>query len=64
LAFVNLQLEGNSQIDLKFKESAVYWRVRKIAKSDYKLRYVCVSIRPSAWNNSDPTGQIFMKSNI
>jgi hypothetical protein len=25
---------------------------------------VCPSVRLSAWNNSDPTGQIFMKINI
>jgi len=25
---------------------------------------VCLSIRPSAWNNSAPTGQIFMKIDI
>ena len=35
----------------------IFRRVRKIAKSDCKLRY----IRPSAWNNSTPTGRIFMK---
>ena len=32
-------------IDLKFENSTVYWRVRKIAKSDYKLRHVCLSVR-------------------
>jgi len=29
---------------------------RKIAKSDYQLRHVCLSVRPPAWNNSVPTG--------
>jgi hypothetical protein len=35
----------------------VFWRFRRIAKSDYSLRYIC----PSAWNNSAPTERIFMK---
>ena len=29
--------------------------------TDYLLRYVCRSVRVSAWNNSVPTGRIFMK---
>jgi len=47
-------------IDLTFENNTVYWRVRKIAKSDYKLRHVC----PSAWNSSVPTGRVFIKFNI
>jgi hypothetical protein len=35
-------------------------RVRKIAKSDSFVTSVC----PSAWNNSAPTGRIFMKFDI
>ena len=35
-------------------------RVRKIAKSDYKLRHACLS----AWNNSAPTGRIFLEFDI
>ena len=37
-----------------------FWRVRRIAKSDYLLRRVC----PSAWSNSAPNGRIFMKFDI
>jgi len=38
--------------------SATSWTIsRNISKSDYQLRHVC----PSAWNNSAPTGRIFMK---
>jgi hypothetical protein len=37
--------------------SCIFRCVRKIAKSDYQLRH----IRPSAWNNSTPTGRILMK---
>jgi hypothetical protein len=33
---------------------------RKIAKRDYDFRRVCLS----AWNNSAPTGRIFMKFDI
>jgi hypothetical protein len=39
-------------------------RVRKIAKSDYYLRHVRLSVRLSAWNNSAPTGRILMKLDI
>ena len=39
-------------------------RVRKIAKSDYQLRHVCLSAWPSPWNNPSPTGRICMKFGI
>jgi len=39
----------------------IFRRVRKIAKSDCLLRHVCPPVRPSSWNNSAPTGRIFMK---
>ena len=43
-------------------------RFRKIAKSDSYLRHFCLSIcpsvRPSALNNSAPTGQNFMKFDL
>jgi hypothetical protein len=38
--------------------------VRKIGKSDCWLRHVCPSVRLSTWNNSAPTGRIFMKIEI
>jgi hypothetical protein len=45
------------------------WRVRKVSKSDYWLRHVCLSfcpsvrpsIHPSAWNNAASSQRIFMK---
>jgi len=36
----------------------------KFANSDYYLRRVCPCVRLSAWNNSAPTGWIFMKFDI
>jgi hypothetical protein len=30
----------------------------------YQLRHVYLSVRPSAWNNSTPTGRIFVKFDI
>jgi hypothetical protein len=39
-------------------------RVRKIAKSDYSLRNVCLSVRPSTWNKSAPTERTIMKFHI
>jgi hypothetical protein len=35
-------------------------RVREIAKSDNSF----ISVRPPAWNNSAPTGRIFMRFDI
>ena len=35
----------------------IFRRVRKMSKTGCYLRHVC----PSAWNNSAPTGRIFMK---
>jgi len=40
---------------IKSAESLIFRGVRKIAKSDYQL------LRPSAWNTSASTGQIFKK---
>jgi len=39
----------------------VFWHVCKITNSDNELRHFCLSVCPPAWNNSAPTGQIFMK---
>jgi hypothetical protein len=53
---------------LEYLPSVFFRCVRKIAKSDYSFRHVCPSNRPSvrlsAWNNSVPSGRIFMKSDI
>ena len=44
--------------------STLFWRVRSDAKSDYYLRYICLSVclsaSPFAWNNSPPTGRILV----
>ena len=37
--------------------TAIFGGVRKTAKRDCWRRHVC----PSAWNNSAPTGRIFLK---
>ena len=36
-------------------------RVRKISKSDYYFRRVCLSVCPSAWNKWALTGLFFMQ---
>jgi hypothetical protein len=41
--------------------SQVYKRVRKFAEATISF---VVSVRSFAWNNSPPTGQIFMKFDI
>jgi hypothetical protein len=43
---------------------SLFRRVRKIAKNDYKLRLLCLSVCLSAWNNSASTGRIFMEIDI
>jgi len=43
---------------------ALFRRVRKIAKSDFTFMCVCLSVRTYVvWNNSAPTGHIFIKFN-
>jgi len=37
---------------------------REIAKSDYELRHVCLSVHPFTWTNSAPTGRIFRDFDI
>jgi hypothetical protein len=41
------------------------FNVHTIAKSNYQLHhvclYICLSVCPSTWNNSAPTGWIFIK---
>jgi len=41
-----------------------FGRVRKTAKSDYKLRHVSLSFCLTAWNISAPTERIFKNSDI
>jgi hypothetical protein len=41
-----------------------FLRVRKIAKSDYSLRHVYLSARPTAWTTLLRTARIFMVSEI
>ena len=45
---------------LTSKYAVISGRVRKILQSDSFV----MSVRPSAWNNSAPTGRIFMKFDI
>jgi hypothetical protein len=52
------------QIKDKSINCCVLRRFPKIAKSDYYLRHVCLSVCLSACNNSAPTGRILMKSDI
>ena len=42
-------------------ECRIFRRVRRIVKGDYWFRHVCLSARPSARNNSAPSGRISMK---
>ena len=43
--------------------SPIFRHVPKISKK-LLLASSCVSVRPSAWNNSAPTGRAFMKIDI
>ena len=46
-----------------FPQCRQFERIRKIAKSSYCLRCLCLSLRLRG-NNSAPTGQVFMKLDI
>jgi hypothetical protein len=43
------------------RSGTVFRRVRKITKNDYWLRRFSLSVCPSEWNNSPPSGRISMK---
>ena len=66
--FYGATLQANAVQYLIWNNCRFFWRsfqfvfrfFRKIAISDYQL----VLVRPSAWNNSAPTGRIFMKFDI
>ena len=49
-------------ISNNLKVSGLFRYFHKIAEDDHQLRYFYTSVRPSAWNNSVPTGQILIKS--
>jgi len=46
---------------LKISVTTILDAFEKISKRDYYLRHVCPSAPQTAWNNSAPTGRIFMK---
>ena len=45
-------------------DQVMFRYIRKIAKSDYMLRHVCLIVRPPAWNNSGPIGRIVIKFDV
>ena len=49
---------------LQLYASVVFRCLHKIAKSDYELRHVCLSVCPSAWYNSAPTRRTLLKSEM
>jgi hypothetical protein len=61
---VSFTLLSSLKLLTKVRTFPVFRSVRKIAKSDYQLRHVCPSVLPSAWNDTAPTGRIFMKFDI
>jgi hypothetical protein len=42
----------------------VFRHVRKTAKKRLLVRHICLSVRPSTWNNWAAAGRIFMKLDI
>jgi len=42
----------------------IFRSVYKIAKNEYWLRHVCLSVWLSTWNNSAPTGRIITKFDV
>lgn len=66
---------ANTSLDIltakyRFCTYFIYWQllvfrcIHKIAKSDYYLHHVCLSVHLTAWNNSVPTGHIFVKFDV
>ena len=60
---------GEAGVDFVCGQSTVRYElvflgVRKIMESNYWHRHACPAVRLSAWNNSAPTGRIFMKFDI
>ena len=45
-------------------QSYTFKAIRKIATRDRWLRHVCLSLHPSAWDNSAPTERVFIKFDI
>jgi hypothetical protein len=61
LYLLNFQEVSISAVfDGGFTWNNTFSRVRKISKRDYYRRHVCLS----TWNNSAPTGRLFMKFDI
>ena len=49
---------------VRYSESCFLGTFAKFLKTAVELRHACSSVRPSTWNNSAPTGRIFMKFDI
>jgi hypothetical protein len=63
LIFCLLRITTNRRGNF-FLYSSILRRLRNIAKSDYCLCHVCLSVRPSVRNNSAPGGRIIIKFDI
>jgi hypothetical protein len=55
---VNCLKTASNPRDVCTIKATIFRRVRETAKNDYELRHIC----PSVWNNSTPTGRIFVNS--
>ena len=65
-----MEIGHKSSLTYDVKPFVIYYypyhfrRFRKIVKSDNEHRHVHPSVPLPAWNNSAPTGQIFMKFTV
>ena len=62
-AIVNKELNTIHTNNTHIGKEPLFTRIRKIAKREL-LVSSCPSVRPLEWNNSAPTGRIFMKFDI
>jgi len=61
----SVSVAGNCQNHMfVISRLAIFGRFRKISKSVSYLLYVCPFVPVSAWNNSTPTGRIFIQIDI
>jgi hypothetical protein len=59
-----LQKLANDLLSHRLFHRIFFRSLPKTAKSDCRIRHVAMSVLPSAWNISAPTGWIFMKFDI
>jgi hypothetical protein len=56
--------QGTQKMPVMSHANPISSAFAKLAKATLEFRHVCPSVRPPAWNNSSPTGRIYLKFDI